>query len=83
VQTPAELLKVLTPARLALIGAVKTGSDSIAAIAERLHRDRASVSKDVEKLHMCGILLVENKVLAGHGRSKQVSMAARSMQLSA
>lgn len=36
---PADLLKMLTPARLALMSAVKAQPDSIIAISERPHRD--------------------------------------------
>ena len=43
---PADLLKMLTPARLALVSAVKAQPDSITAIAERLHRDRSAVKRD-------------------------------------
>ena len=43
---PADLLKMLTLARLALMSAVKAQPDSITAIAERLHRDRSAVKRD-------------------------------------
>ena len=80
---PADLLRVLTPARIALISTLKSGSSSITEISNRLHRDRASVSKDVEKLHACGLLQVVQKVLPGHGRQKEVSLTASRMQLQA
>jgi len=80
---PADLLKVLTPARLALIDAVKAQPSSITAIAQRLQRDRASVSKDVDKLQTFGLLQVEHKTLAGHGKHKEVRLTAPRMQLSA
>jgi predicted transcriptional regulator len=80
---PADLLKMLTPARLELIGALKSGPSSITAIADRLHRDRSSVSKDVEQLQVCGLLKVVQKILPGHGKQKEVSLAAPRMQLQA
>jgi predicted transcriptional regulator len=80
---PADLLKILTPARLELIGALKSGPSSITAISDRLHRDRSSVSKDVEQLQVCGLLKVVQKVLPGHGRQKEVSLTAPRMQLQA
>lgn len=80
---PADLLKVLTPARLELISALKSGPSSITAISDRLHRDRSSVSKDVEQLQVCGLLKVVQKVLSGHGRQKEVSLTAPRMQLQA
>lgn len=80
---PADLLKMLTPARLALISAVKAQPDSITAIAERLHRDRSAVKRDVDSLHKAGLLVVEQTVLAGHGMLKRVSLAAQNMRLQA
>ena len=80
---PADLLKVLTPARLELISALKAGPSSITAISNLLHRDRSSVSKDVEQLQVCGLLQVVQKVLPGHGKQKEVSLTAPRMQLQA
>ena len=80
---PADLLKMLTPARLALMSAVKAQPDSITAIAERLHRDRSAVKRDVDSLHKAGLLAVESTVLAGHGMMKRVSLAAQKMRLKA
>ena len=80
---PADLLKILTPARLALITAVKAQPDSITAIAERLHRDRSAVKRDVDSLHKAGLLAVEQTVLAGHGMMKRVSLVAQKMRLQA
>ena len=80
---PADLLKMLTPARLALMSAVKAQPDSITAIAERLHRDRSAVKRDVDSLHKAGLLAVEKTVLAGHGMMKRVSLAAQKMRLQA
>ena len=80
---PADLLKILTPARLELIGALKSGPSSITAISERLNRDRSSVSKDVEQLRVCGLLKVAQKVLPGHGKQKEISLTASRMQLKA
>ena len=80
---PADLLKMLTPARLALMSAVKARPDSITAIAERLHRDRSAVKRDVDSLHKAGLLAVESTVLAGHGMMKRVSLAAQKMRLKA
>ena len=80
---PADLLKMLTPARLALMSAVKAQPGSITAIAERLHRDRSAVKRDVDSLHKAGLLAVESTVLAGHGMMKRVSLAAQKMRLQA
>ena len=70
-------------ARLALISAVKAQPDSITAIAERLHRDRSAVERDVDSLHKAGLLAVEQTVLAGHGMMKRVSLGAQKLRLQA
>lgn len=80
---PADLLKVLTPPRLELSWVLKSGPSSMTAIFDRLHRDRSSVSKDVKQLQVCGLLQVAQKMLPGHGRQKEVRLAAPRMQLQA
>lgn len=80
---PADLLKMLTPARLELVGEVKRTPDSISGIAGRLHRDRAAVKRDVDRLEAMGILCVESRVLPGHGRMKYVSVPATKLRLMA
>ncbi len=77
----ADMLKMLTPARVQLIDAVKTKSDSITALADRLHRDRSSVTRDVASLAERGLLLVKSCVLPGHGRMKMVTVPAHKMRL--
>jgi hypothetical protein len=42
---PADLLRVLTPARMALFRAIKLHPGSITAIAERVRRDRSAVAR--------------------------------------
>lgn len=80
---PADLLKMLTPARLALITAVKFQPDSIAGIAVRLHRDRSAVKRDIDRLQAAGLLSIQKTVLAGHGSMKRVTLTAEKMRLSA
>ena len=80
---PADLLKMLTPARLALISAVKAQPDSITGIAQRLQRDRSAVKRDVDSLHKAGLVALEQTVLAGHGMMKRVSLTANKLLLRA
>jgi len=49
---------------------------SITALAQRLHRDRSSVKRDVDILVAAGLLDIEEAPLPGHGRQKYVSAAA-------
>jgi len=67
---PVELVRALTPSRLELVAAVKEKPDSIQGIADRLHRDRSAVSRDLQALIDAGIVLVEKRVLPGHGADK-------------
>lgn len=80
---PADLLKMLTPARMALISSVKIHPDSISGIAQRLRRDRSAVKRDVDQLHAAGLLKVEATVLSGHGMMKRVSLVAHKLRLQA
>ncbi len=82
-EEPAELLKLLTAARLDLFRAIKEHPDSITGIAERLHRDRSAVKRDIDQLAIAGLVTIEQKVLPGHGSMKQVRAAATRFKLEA
>jgi predicted transcriptional regulator len=82
-EDPSDVLKLLTVARLALFRAIKDNPGSITSISERLHRDRSAVKRDVDELEKAGLLTVESKVLPGHGRMKEVSVAAQQFKLEA
>lgn len=82
-EEPAVLLKLLTAARFDLFRSIKAHPDSITRIAERLHRDRRSVKRDIEQLAEAGILMIENRAQPGHGRMKQVRVVATQFTLEA
>ncbi|OFZ70175.1 MAG: transcriptional regulator [Betaproteobacteria bacterium RBG_16_58_11] len=82
-EDPADLLRLLTTARLALFRAIKERPGSITDMAERLHRDRSAVKRDVDELEKVGLVRVEPKTLPGHGRMKEVSVAANQFRLEA
>jgi len=82
-EDPAELVKLITAARLALFRAVKDAPGSITDIAERLHRDRSAVKRDVAELERAGLVTVTLKALPGHGRMKEVRVAAKRFSLQA
>jgi predicted transcriptional regulator len=75
-EDPADVIKLITTARLALFRAVKEMPGSITEISERLHRDRSAVKRDVDEL-------VAEKVLPGHGRMKEVRAIANRFSLQA
>jgi predicted transcriptional regulator len=56
---------------------------SITEIAQRLHRDRSAVKRDVDELARAGLVTVTEKPLPGHGRMKEVRATARRFRLMA
>lgn len=82
-EDPADLLKLLTATRLALFLSIKGNPGSITNIACRLHRDRSAVKRDVDELARAGLLHVEQKILPGHGRMKEVRVVAERFKLEA
>ena len=82
-EDPADMLSILTPARLALFRAIKKKPGSIASIAQVLQRDRSAVTRDVAALGRAGLVVVTEKVHPGHGRIKEVRARARSIKLEA
>jgi predicted transcriptional regulator len=82
-EDPAEVMKLITTARLALFRAVKEMPGSITQISERLHRDRSAVKRDVDELERAGLVTIANKVLPGHGRMKEVRATANRFSLQA
>lgn len=82
-EDPGDMFAVMTPARLELFRAAKADPSSISAIAQRLHRDRSAVKKDVDILVAAGLLNIEEVPLPGHGRQKFIRAAADKIQLQA
>lgn len=82
-EDPGTLLKLLTSAKFDLFRVIKEHPDSITRIAERLGRDRSAVKRDIDQLAKAGILTIEERVLPGHGRMKQVRVAASQFKLEA
>ena len=82
-EDPAELLNLLTAARLEVFRAVREQPGSITGLAQRLHRDRSAVKRDIDQLARAGMVRIESKVLPGHGRMKEVRSSARSFRLEA
>ncbi|WP_079416732.1 helix-turn-helix domain-containing protein [Thiomonas intermedia] len=82
-EDPSDMMRLITEARLALFRAVKDEPGSITAIAERLHRDRSAVKRDVDILQAAGMVTVDEKVLPGHGRMREVRATAQRLSLQA
>ena len=82
-EDPADVIKLITAARLALLRAVKEMPGSITEISARLHRDRSAVKRDVDELERAGLVTIADKVLPGHGRMKEVRATAMRFSLQA
>jgi predicted transcriptional regulator len=82
-EDPADVMKLITAARLALFRAVKEMPGSITQISQRLHRDRSAVKRDVDELERAGLVTIADKVLPGHGRMKEVRATANRFSLQA
>ncbi len=82
-EDPADVMKLMTSTRLTLFRAIKEAPGSITTIAERLHRDRSAVKRDVDEMARAGLVTVTEKSLPGHGRMKEVRAAANRFSLQA
>ena len=82
-EDPADMMKLITEGRLALFRAVKDMPGSITDVANRLHRNRSAVKRDIDVLTEAGLLTVAPKILPGHGRQKEVRAAATQIRLQA
>ena len=82
-EDPAEMMRLLSSARLALFRAVKDEPGSITAIAQRLRRDRSAVKRDLDALQAAGMVIVDEKILPGHGRLREVRATALHLRLQA
>jgi predicted transcriptional regulator len=82
-EDPADVMKLITAARLALFRSVKEMPGSITEISERLHRDHSAVKRDVDELERAGLVTVAERVLPGHGRMKEVRATAHRVSLRA
>ncbi|MFO1263400.1 MAG: MarR family transcriptional regulator [Rhodoferax sp.] len=80
---PADVIKLITVARLTLFRTVKEMPGSITELAERLHRDRSAVKRDVDGLERAGLVKVADTLLPGHGRMKEVRVTANRFSLQA
>ena len=82
-EDPADMMQVLSPAKLELLRAVKAHPGSIGSLASRLGRDRSAVTREIAQLQRFGLVLVAEEVLPGHGRMKKVSQVAGEIRLEA
>ena len=67
-----DLIEFLTKTKQTLLAALRKKPDSISGLANKLHRSRAAIDKDVRQLESIGIVTSEYVVNPGHGRSRIV-----------
>jgi predicted transcriptional regulator len=82
-EDPADMMKLITEGRLALFRAVKEMPGSITEVANRLHRNRSAVKRDIDVLAQAGLLSIAPKILPGHGQKKEVRAVATQIHLQA
>ncbi len=82
-EDPEDLARMLTTTKISLFRAIKERPGSITDIAIRLKRDRSAVKRDIDDLEQVGLLSVEEKTHPGHGRRKEVRVAAQRVVLEA
>ncbi len=76
-ENAADMVRLLTPARLDLIQTVKKRQISIPKLAASLGRDPSAVRRDVDALEKFGIVSSRSVVNPGHGRMRMVSAPVR------
>jgi len=76
-ENAAEMVRLLTPARIDLFQAVRKQSVPLKELAERLGRDVSAVRRDVVALERFGIVSSEQVANPGHGRVRVISAPAR------
>jgi len=75
-ESAADMVRLLTPARLNLFATVKKKSIPIQDLAETLGRDVSAVRRDVVALEKFGIVTSRHVTNPGHGRVRVVSAPA-------
>ena len=80
-ETPADLLACLTPKRVRLCEVAREKPRSISELAVTLQRDRKSVHRDVQALHLVGMLRLHRRINPGHGQIQVVEATATRFRL--
>jgi predicted transcriptional regulator len=75
-ESAAEMVRLLTPARLNLFDTVKKKTIPIKNLAETLGRDVSAVRRDVVALEKFGIVSSRHVTNPGHGRVRMISAPA-------
>lgn len=82
-EDPADMMRLLTVARLDLFRVIKEKPGSITEVSERLHRDRSAVKRDADVLAEAGLITIAERAHPGHGRLKELRVVAARVSLHA
>jgi len=82
-EDPADLLEVMTPARLRLMRQVRDQALVLSELAAALSRDPSAVRRDVALLEGKSLLRTRKVANPGHGMQTLVERVAASIELSA
>jgi len=80
-EDPSDLVRVLSPERLRLLGAVRAKPAGVSELAATLKRDRKAVRRDVSLLRSLGLVNVREERNPGHGRRRVIEPRARKYRL--
>ena len=80
-ENASDMLRILSPQRLRLLGVARQGSRPLSALASGLHRDTRAVSRDVDLLEQFGLLQTRSEANPGHGKRRIVEPCAARYQL--
>jgi predicted transcriptional regulator len=80
-ENPLAMAEILTPERMRLFQATRTGAFSVTRLATELKRDPKAVRRDVDILESFGLLRTHLENNPGHGRVRIVEPAAKKVEL--
>lgn len=80
-EDPADLMRLVTEARLNLFREIKQHPGSITKISMAVGRDRSAVKRDIDILARAGLVTVATEKQPGHGTMKKISVSATKITL--